>query len=116
MNTDDSSFSYLVYCLDSRLQIFYKFSVFKNFTKFIRKYLCWNLFLKNCRLDGCNFIKTETLTQVFSCEFYKIFRAAFLQNASSDCLFLNNRFLLQSIKKESDEIFQVKGSYINIKN
>ena len=32
--------------------------------------------------QACNFIKKETLTQVFSYEFYKISRTLFLQNMS----------------------------------
>ena len=40
----------------------YKFLI--NFTKFTEKHLCQSLFFK-----ACSFIKKETLTQVFSCEF-----------------------------------------------
>ena len=31
-----------------------------------------SLFLISCRPEACNFIKRETLTQVFSCEFCEI--------------------------------------------
>ena len=33
-----------------------------------------SLFLKSCRSEACNFIKKETLAQVFSCEFYENLR------------------------------------------
>ena len=31
-------------------------------------------FKKSCRCEACNFTKTETLAQVFSCEFYENFK------------------------------------------
>ena len=34
---------------------------------------------------ACNFIKKETLTQVFSCEFLKLFEKNFLWNTSGGC-------------------------------
>ena len=37
-------------------------------------------------LQLCNFIKKETLSQVFSCEFYKISKNTFLQNTSGRLL------------------------------
>ena len=33
--------------------------------------------LANHRPEACNFIKKETLTQVFSCEFYEIYKNTF---------------------------------------
>ena len=42
-------------------------SVLKNFAKFTRKYLC----------QACNFIKKETLAQVFSSELCTIFKNTF---------------------------------------
>ena len=47
-----------------------KIGVLKNFTKFTGKHLC-------LRPEACNFIKKETLAQVFSCEFCKIFKNTF---------------------------------------
>ena len=49
-----------------------KIGVLKNFTKFTGKHRCQSLFLLSC-----NFIKKETLTQVFSCKFCKIFKNTF---------------------------------------
>ena len=31
-------------------------------------------------LEACSFIKKETLAQVFSCEFYEIFKSTFFKN------------------------------------
>ena len=47
--------------------VFFKESILRNFAKFTRKYLCQSL----------NFIKKETLAQVFSCEFCEIFKTPF---------------------------------------
>ena len=34
-------------------------------------------FLMKLQTEACNFIKKETMTQVFSCEFYKIYKNTF---------------------------------------
>ena len=36
--------------------------------------------------QACNFIKKETLTQVFSCEFSEFLRTPFFQNTSEELL------------------------------
>ena len=54
--------------------MFYKKGVLKNFAKFTRKHLCLSLL----QAEAYSFIKKETLAQVFSCEFYKIFKNTFL--------------------------------------
>ena len=46
--------------------------VVRNFPKFTGKHLCQSLFFNKV---ACNFIKKETLTQVFSCEFCEIFKS-----------------------------------------
>ena len=58
--------------------------------KFTGKHLCQSLFFnkvagfstlqeaslqKTSRLEACNFVKKETLAQVFSCEFCEIFKS-----------------------------------------
>ena len=43
-----------------------------------------DFFKKWKKPDACNFIKKETLAQVFSCEFCEISKNI-LQNTSSDC-------------------------------
>ena len=50
-------------------EVFYKKSGLKNFTKFTGNYLC--------QAEACNLIKKETLSQVFSLEFCKIFKNIF---------------------------------------
>ena len=49
-------------------EVFSKRGILGNFTKFTRKQL---------RASVCNFIKKETLAQMFSCEFYEIFKNTF---------------------------------------
>ena len=51
----------------SRPEVFCKKCVLKNFAKFTVKHLSGVCFL--IKLQACNFIKKETLAQVFSCEF-----------------------------------------------
>ena len=47
----------------------------KNFAKFTRKHLC--LFLIKLQGSACNFLKKETLAQMFSCTFCEIFKNIF---------------------------------------
>ena len=51
--------------------MFNKIGLLKNFTQFTGEEL-WNFFLN--KVPTCNFIKAETLTQVFSVTFAKILR------------------------------------------
>ena len=54
----------------------YKKGFLRNFPKFRGKHLYQSLFLN--KVAGlCNFIKKETLTQVFSSEFHKIAKSTF---------------------------------------
>ena len=57
-------------------EVFYKKIVLENFAKFIGKHLSQSLFF-NKFARACNFIKKETLVQVFSCEFCEIFKNTF---------------------------------------
>ena len=59
----------------SRPDVFCKKGDLRNFAKFTEKHLCQSPFFNkvaSLRSDACNFIKKETLTQVFSCEFCEI--------------------------------------------
>ena len=47
----------------SRTEVFYKTVVLRNFAKIPGKHLCQSLFL--IKPQACNFIKQETLAQVF---------------------------------------------------
>ena len=54
----------------SRMDEFCKKGGRKNSAKFTGKHLCWSLFVnRGCRPQAPNFIKKETSTRVFSCEF-----------------------------------------------
>ena len=79
-------------------EVFYEKGVLKNFAKFIGKYLCQSLFFIKVALSACNFIKKATLTQVFSCEFWKIFKDFFftehLETASNFTSNLTNKKLV----------------------
>ena len=61
----------------SRPVVFCEKGVLKNFAKFIEKQLCHSLFLIKLQTETCNFIKKETLAQVFSCEFCEISKNSF---------------------------------------
>ena len=56
-------------------EVFCKKGVFKNFIKFTGNACARVSFL--IKLHACNFIKKETLAQVFSCEFYEISKNTF---------------------------------------
>ena len=55
-----------------------KKGVIRNLARFKGKYLCKNLFLIKLKASACSFIKKETLAEVFSCEFGKIYKNTFL--------------------------------------
>ena len=58
----------------SRPEVFCKKDVLRNFAKSTGKHQCQSLFFQ-----ACNFIKKETLAQVFSCEFCEISKNTFFQ-------------------------------------
>ena len=65
----------------SRPEVFWQKAVPGSFAKFTGKHLCHSLFLN--KVEAYNFIKKETLAQVFFCEFYEIYKnTLFLQNSS----------------------------------
>ena len=61
----------------NRPEVFYKKGVLRNFAKFTGKHLCQSLFFNKVAGTACNFIKKETLAQVFSCQFCEIFNNTF---------------------------------------
>ena len=64
---------YLCYSLRSNHQrCSVEKGVLRNFTKFTGKHLCQSLFFNKVAGLACNFIKKETLAQVFSYEFCEI--------------------------------------------
>ena len=70
-------------------EVFCKKIDFKNFAKFTGKHLCWNLFfnkiagfsspenIRKLKVSVYSFIRKETPTQPFSCEFCEIFKNTF---------------------------------------
>ena len=54
-----------------------KKGVIRNFAKIKGKHLCQSLFFNKVAGGACNFIKKETLAQVFSCEFCEISKNTF---------------------------------------
>ena len=53
----------------SRSEVFCKKGVLRNFAKFTGSHRCPSLFFNIVAARACNFIKKETLAQVFFCEF-----------------------------------------------
>ena len=58
-------------------EVFYKKSVLKNFTKFTGNTCARVSFLIKLQVESCNFIRKESLAQVFSCEFCVISKNTF---------------------------------------
>ena len=84
---------------DTRPEVFCKKGALRNFAKFTGKHLCQSHFL--IKLQACNFIKKETLPQVFSCEYCEIFRAPFLTE--------HLRWLLLKVLSMSKRCTKYKG-------
>ena len=61
----------------SRPEVFCKKGALRNIAKFTEKPLCQSLFLNKVAGAGCNFIKKETLAQLFSCKFCEISKNTF---------------------------------------
>ena len=60
-----------------RPEVFCKNGVLRNFAKSTGKHLCQSLFFNKVAVEASNFIKKETVAQVFSLEFCKIFQKTF---------------------------------------
>ena len=65
-----------------RPELFCKRVVLRNFAKLTGKHLCQSLFFNKVSglrpvPEACNFIKNETMQQVFSCEFFEISKNSF---------------------------------------
>ena len=76
---------------------------FMNFTKLTGKHLCQRLFLNKVTCLAFNFIKKETLVQVFSCEFCEIFKYTFFSRtplaAASELIEGEMKFFSQMFTK-----------------
>ena len=87
-----------------------KKGVLRNFAKLTGKYLCQSLLFNKVaglRPQACNFIKKETLAQVFSCEFFDIskktfsYRAPLVAASGNSCKHLRLRSLQKQLKAKS---------------
>ena len=85
--------------------------VLRNSTKLTGKHLCQSYFFNKVpglRSQACNFIKKETLEQVFSCGFCEIFLKSFLQNTNvaasgflmAECLVEDKQYLWKGVCKD----------------
>ena len=101
--------------------------VLRNFAKFTGKHLCESLFLNKVaglKPQPCNFIKKETLAQVFSCEFCKISKnSSFTEHLqttvsgiSKFALFKNSLETLETLQKLSELDFSYSSSIPLTKN
>ena len=78
----------------SRSDVFCEKGVLRNFAEFTGKHLCHSLFFNKVAGGACNFIKKETLAQMFSCEFCEISKNTFFTEhlrwlLLEKCLFCN---------------------------
>ena len=80
-------------------QVFFKRAILKNFAKFIRKHLCWKLFL-------------ITLQACFPVNFPKIFRTAFFQNNSKELLLSEEICALIKFPEKIIEKFQRRCPFL----
>ena len=83
-------------------EVFYEKRYFRNFAKFAGNNCARVSFLIKLQAQACNFIKKETLAQVFSCEFCKIFKNTFftehiLATASAHVMNLLLFLILESV-------------------
>ena len=94
---DYASFEKIVLSIfrSSRLEVFCKKGVLRNFAKFTEKHLCQSLFFNKIAGTACNFIKKETLPQVFSREFCEISKNTFYTE--------HLRWLLWNFRRTSEE-------------
>ena len=79
LNTFWQNLKFLQHSRSSCQEVFSKKDVLRNFANL--KHLCQSLFFNKVaglKPEGCNFIKKGTMTQVFSCEFWKISKNTFL--------------------------------------
>ena len=86
---------------------FYEKSYSLKFAKFTGKHLYECLFFNKVAGDACNFIKKETLAQVFSCEFCEIsknnvFTEHLQTSASKDTGITSVRKIFENNKMGSD--------------
>ena len=63
----------------SHSQIFYKIGALKSLPKFIEKDMCRSYFLIKLKVGNVQLYQKDSLAQMFSCEFCKIFQNTFFE-------------------------------------
>ena len=91
----------LLYCLWSNYSLFvYRKVVLENFAKFTGKHLLETLFLIAA---AWSFIKKETLTKVFPCEFCEIFQNTFFnRTVPGDCFCLFGYQIIRYLENQQN--------------
>ena len=86
--------------------------ILKNFAIFTGRHLCWSLFLIKLP-PGLQLYKKETLTQVFSCEYYETCFEEHLQTAA---MFIFQNYFLEYLKEADSQftIFQLSVLFVLI--
>ena len=75
----------LLHFRSSRLRMFFKIGVVKNFTKFTGKQMCWSLFLIRLQAwKAATILKRDSNTGVFLCNL-RNWKCCTLQNTSGGC-------------------------------
>ena len=80
--------------------MFRKKDAFKNFSKFTGKYLCQSRFFNKVVVVGIATLLKETPTQVFSCEFWEIFKNTFFYRTPSVAASKGCKYMSLSISME----------------
>ena len=71
--------------------------LWNKFRIFYRKHLCWSLFWINLQSLTWNFTRKETLVQVFSCDFFKIFNSTFFDKRPHGDCFCSSTFRISQL-------------------
>ena len=90
-----------------RPEVFCKKGILSNFLGVLRNHLYQSLFLT--KLQACNFIKKETLAQVFYCEFCETFKSNYFYRTPLDDCFWN--FKIQFLRRIKWFIYRLKKEW-----
>ena len=87
-------------------EVFCKKRFLRNYAKFTGKPLCQSLFFSS-RPQACNFIKKETLAQVYYCYFCEISKNTFFYRAPLNDSFCSMPNLKSFINKHKKNVLQL---------
>ena len=89
--------------------------VLRNFAKFTGKHLCQSLFFNEVASAACNFIKKETLAQVFSCEFCEISKNnVFTEHLCTTAVYISGRYVINVYVSGDCVIFVLFSCFIYV--